>query len=75
MTQLPRPNCHIRRCAHFEGVKDFATEQNKLPEHRVICEAFPEGIPDEISYGSNRHLVPLPDQGNTIVYEKDGSYP
>jgi len=34
------------------------------------CEAFKDGIPIEIWMGDNRHLKPLPDQDNAIVFEK-----
>lgn len=33
------------------------------------CDAFPDGIPDEIIGGKNRHTTPLPDQGNDIVFK------
>lgn len=33
------------------------------------CDAFPEGIPDEITSGENDHSKPLKDQGNDIVFE------
>ena len=33
------------------------------------CDAFPDGIPDEITSGDNAHLTPLKDQGNNIVFE------
>jgi hypothetical protein len=32
------------------------------------CLAFPEGIPEEILKGENRHSNPLPEQGNDIVF-------
>ena len=32
------------------------------------CEAFPEGIPEEILEGKNRHSEPLPNQRNNIVF-------
>lgn len=34
------------------------------------CDAFPDGIPDEIAQGENQHTEPLPDQKNKIVFEK-----
>jgi hypothetical protein len=37
------------------------------------CDAFPDGIPDIILSGKNKHNRPLPDQGNKIVYEKKDS--
>ena len=33
------------------------------------CNAFPDGIPDEITSGENKHSKPLPDQDNKIVFE------
>ena len=40
----------------------------KEPDQYFICKAFPDGIPDKITYGDNLHLEPLKDQGNDIVY-------
>lgn len=34
------------------------------------CDAFPDGIPMEISDGGQPHREPLPGQKNKIVYEK-----
>ena len=39
---------------------------------RVIeggCDAFPDGIPDEITSGENEHSEPLYFQENSIVFE------
>jgi hypothetical protein len=33
------------------------------------CDAFPDGIPSEITSGENDHSEPLPGQENAIVYE------
>jgi hypothetical protein len=33
------------------------------------CNAFPDGIPNEITSGQNKHSKPLPDQKNKIVFE------
>ena len=33
------------------------------------CNAFPDGIPSEITSGENEHSKPLPDQENNIVFE------
>jgi len=34
------------------------------------CDAFPNGIPAEITIGENKHNQPLPNQKNNIVFEK-----
>lgn len=33
------------------------------------CAAFPDGIPEEITEGTNEHKKPLEDQGNDLVFE------
>ena len=33
------------------------------------CKAFPDGIPDEITSGENKHSKPLPEQENDLVFE------
>jgi hypothetical protein len=33
------------------------------------CNAFPDGIPFEITSGLNEHSEPLPEQDNKIVFE------
>lgn len=65
---IEEPQCYTRKCIHFEGVK-----QPTLGEEAgefVYCKAFPNGIPDDIAYGNNKHLVPIPNQKNEIVFEK-----
>ena len=64
---IPQPHCFTRKCKHFKGV--IQPEGNEIGE-RPYCEAFPGGIPDEIAYGGNKHLRPIPGQGNDIVFEK-----
>jgi hypothetical protein len=64
---LAPPNCYLRKCVHYLGVvQPDGTELTERPN----CRAFPQGIPEEIAYGPNLHLTPLPDQGNSIVYER-----
>lgn len=45
------------RCKHFREIEGG-------------CNAFPEGIPDEITSGENEHSKPLKDQENDIVFEQ-----
>ncbi|HEV8079563.1 MAG TPA: hypothetical protein VGP43_02540 [Chitinophagaceae bacterium] len=35
------------------------------------CQAFPQGIPEQILNGENNHTEPLSDQDNEIVFEMD----
>lgn len=66
MYMVVEPNCSKRKCKHFIGVKQLdGTEQSEI----VVCKAFPDGIPDEIAYGNNKHTKPLKGQGNDIVFE------
>ena len=44
------------RCKHFREIEGG-------------CDAFPEGISDEITSGENEHSKPLDGQGNDIVFE------
>lgn len=62
------PKCYERKCRYYLGVSQ--PDGTEMTE-RVVCNAFPNGIPDEIAYGDNKHLKPLPDQMNDIVYEKE----
>ena len=63
---LREPHCFTRQCAHFLGVSQpDGTEKTE----RVVCVAFPDGIPDEIAYGDNPHTEPYPgDDG--VLYEQ-----
>lgn len=64
---LAEPNCFTRECKHLIGVdQPDGTEGTE----RVICAAFPKGIPDEIAYGPNLHTKPYAgDKG--IQFEKE----
>ena len=35
------------------------------------CDAFPDGIPEEITKGVNNHSKPLKGQDNDIVFEEN----
>lgn len=66
ISMLKEPRCFTRRCRHFIGVDQ--PDGTELTE-RVICAAFPSGIPAEIAYGDNLHLRAFSgDHG--ILYEK-----
>ena len=62
---LQEPKCSIRKCVHLIGVKNDGDETTE----RVVCKAFPDGIPGEIAYGDNLHIKPFKgDHG--IQYEE-----
>lgn len=64
---LAEPRCFKRGCKHYRDIEQpDGTEATEVP----VCLAFPLGIPKEIAYGNNKHLKPLKNQGNEIVYEK-----
>lgn len=65
---LPKPNCRSRNCRFFLGSRDLV-EGDEASEV-VYCSAFPNGIPDEIAYGDNKHESPV-DGDNGILFEKD----
>lgn len=60
------PRCSQRNCVHFAGVKSDGEEVSE----RVVCRAFPEGIPEDIAYGDNLHLEPV-DGDHGIQFEQD----
>lgn len=71
---LLEPKCYRRRCVHYEGVilKDEADESTETH----VCKAFPEGIPFDISYGSNPHIEVHPDQDDSkgLTYKEKSKY-
>jgi hypothetical protein len=54
---------------YFSDVCSFCIYKDEFYKRK--CAAFPEGIPDDIWFGKNKHTKPLPEQKNGIVYEKD----
>jgi hypothetical protein len=53
---------------HYQGVRHLDEEVGE-PSEVNFCSAFPDGIPDEIAYGSNLHTKPFPgDHG--FLYEE-----
>lgn len=63
------PRCFIRECKNFIGVEWGDPAKGEAEEH-LVCKAFPDGIPSEISYGKNKHKRPLKGQTNEVVYER-----
>lgn len=55
----------------MEAVKLVCFECKHFRRFEGGCDAFPDGIPDEITSGANEHSKPLPNQGNNIVFEQE----
>ena len=71
---LAEPHCYTRRCKHLRGVEQ--PDGTELTE-RVVCVAYPDGIPDRIAYGdpetmevADLHLEVQPDQVGEKVFEE-----
>lgn len=63
---IAAPACWVRGCIHYTGViQPDGTEQSE----KCACKAFPNGIPDEIVIGENKHLKKHPEQKNNIVFK------
>lgn len=62
-------NCYIRGCRWLLGViiLDPDVEESNLID---FCLAFPEGIPDDIAYGDDKHESVRKGQVGQFVYEK-----
>lgn len=67
---MPEPICVMRKCRHYQGVKWFG-DSEETENH--ICAAFPEGIPEDITYGPDRHMRAdfRQPEGNFIKYEPE----
>jgi hypothetical protein len=64
---LSEPHCSQRKCRYFLGVdQPDGTEMTERP----YCPAFPDGIPFEIAYGSDKHASVRSDQKGTFVFKK-----
>jgi len=61
------PKCHERGCKHYIGVVQPNDEEKG---EKPVCSAYPDGIPENIAYGNDKHLQPRKDQDNEIVFEK-----
>lgn len=65
---ITESRCSQRKCKHYQGIFQPTGKEDGGEFH--CCDAFPDRIPDEIAYGSNKHLKPYPgDHG--IQFEVD----
>lgn len=67
---IDEPRCSARGCRHFEGFV-VSEDTNEERDERTCCPAYPEGIPERIAFGTERHTTMQPDQTGTLVFEKD----
>ncbi len=63
---LRESNCYKRRCHWYKGASQ--PEGSELNEFHY-CNAFPNGIPRDISYGDNEHLEVIEGQEGDYTYE------
>ncbi len=66
---LEQPRCSERKCTHYRGISGVLGREDV---QRPVCIAFPAGIPREIAYGLNLHLMPVKGD-NGIMFER-GAY-
>jgi hypothetical protein len=55
----------------MEAVKLICSNCKHFRRFEGGCDAFPDGIPDEIVLGLNDHSKPLNFQTNDIVFEQE----
>jgi|GEM_PF-3334452 hypothetical protein len=55
-------------CKHYFDDEDEDSERFNEPS---ACDAFPEGIPEEIFFGRNLHLEPYPEDHGITFADKD----
>jgi len=64
---LSTPKCYERHCKNYLGV--IQSDGTELTETNY-CKAFPDGIPNDIAYGDNKHTGAIVGQENSFVFEK-----
>lgn len=61
---MPKPPDPCIGCKYFGKLIDAGTVHPLFePEIIWACDAFPDGIPNEIDTGKNRHRKPFPGDG------------
>lgn len=65
---IREPKCSKRKCKYYQGIiKPDGSEKTEQP----ACQAYPDGIPNDIAYGDDKHLEVRDDQDNDITYKKE----
>lgn len=65
---IVEPKCFKRGCTHFKGVKWLGDQEST---EVVYCTAYPRGIPYEIAYGDDKHMLLRGDEKVPVTYEKE----
>ena len=68
IAMIQEPNCHKRGCKHYLGV---AQPNDEEKGEKPVCSAYPDGIPEDIAYGSDKHLEVRKDQTGNYVFENE----
>jgi hypothetical protein len=55
---IRQPICYTRQCIHLIGVKSGPDGSEE--GERIVCKAFPDGVPIEILSGRDLHYLPFP---------------
>lgn len=64
---IKQSTCDKRDCEHYQGVNKANPDDESTEFH--YCRAYPEGIPDDISFGNKRHLQSYGDDSG-IIFKK-----
>ena len=67
---IEQPQCGIRNCKHLNMAPEPG---DSIGLTKMTCRAFPDGIPERISYGPDLHLEVDSEQQGATVYELDPS--
>lgn len=73
MTTVAEPKCHKRQCLYFKMKPGKQEKNGALPGPIFYCNAFPGGIPNDITYGDNKHEEVIEGQKGTFIYKRKGT--
>lgn len=63
---ISEPNCYKRGCKWYIGIYQPDNTEAVEVHH---CLAFPEGIPEDIAFGDNKHETVQEGQVGSFIYE------